>query len=169
MVLDFEETLENSEQRIKVVGDNAEFLVFDVGNPCLPQEMDVRYSKAMWTIVELINSKYQDKLEKEFNLYNWIEHNNSDELSYFLNEASSNALNYSEFKAVWKFVLYFGEKGFIVGVMQQGNGFNPKIVFEKKIRSNEGAGFTFYEECSNRVFFDSNKKARAVYFEYLFK
>lgn len=169
MVIDFEKTLRQSQDRIEMEGDSAEFIVFDIGNPCSLEETEIRYGKALWTVIEIINKKYQDRLDFEFNLYNWIEHNSSDELSYFLNEASSNSINYSEFKSVWKLIVYFGKKGFIVGVLQQGKDFDAEKIFFDKVKSNEGAGFLFYEECSNTVFFDNSKTAKSIYFEYLFK
>ncbi|MAG61040.1 hypothetical protein CL619_04595 [archaeon] len=169
MVIDFEQTLTKSKEIIGFDGETAEFLVFDKNNKITLEEIDARYSKALWTVVEVLNSRYKDKLEQEFNLYNWIEHNPSDEVSYFLNEASSNCMNYSKYKAVWKFAVYFGSRGFILSVLQQGKGFDSEKIFEERIKSNEGAGFLFYEECSNKVFFDDPKNSKSIYYEYLLK
>ncbi len=169
MVVDFERTLEESKKVIGFSKEMAEFVIFDVKEVNSLEEIQIKFSKALWTVVEVLNSRYHEKLELEFNLYNWIEHNNSDEVAYFLNEASSNCLNYSQFKAPWKFVVYFGSYGFVLGVLQQGNGFNAESVFLDRVKSNEGAGFLFYEECSSVIFFDDPDCATSVYLEFLFK
>ena len=169
MVVDFERSLEESKNIIDFGAEIAEFVIFDISGVNSLEEIQIKFSKALWTVVEVLNSRYQEKLEFEFNLYNWIEHNNSDEVAYFLNETSSNCLNYSQFKAPWKFVIYFGSKGFILGVLQQGKGFNAEHVFLDRVKSNEGAGFLFYEECPSVIFFDDASNAKEVYLEYLFK
>ena len=169
MVLDFTKSLDTALQEIEFQEDFAEFFVFDASASAQLEGIDARFSKALWTIVEILNTRYKSKLEKEFNLYHWIEHNPSDEVAYFLNESSSNCMNYSEYKAVWKFLVYFGSKGFVLATMQQGKGFNAVETHEKKLKSNEGAGFLFYDGCSSVVFFDDAKDAREVYFQYLIR
>ena len=169
MVLDFTRILNDSLLTIGSTKETAEFVIFDMDQPCSPEEIQIRYSKALWTVVEVINGRYASKLPFEFNLYNWIEHNHKDELAYLLNEASSNCMNYSDYKSSYKFVIHFGEKGFIVGVLQQGKGFNAELIFVNKVKSNEGAGFRFYSDCPSTVFFDDAKNATGLYFEYLFR
>ncbi len=168
MVLNFEKVLAEAQEEIGFSSEKAEFIVSDINNPSSLETIESKYSKALWTVVELVNERYKDKLSQPFNLYNWIEYNLSDELAYFLNEASNNCLNYSETKSPYKFIVYFGTKGFIVGISQQGKGFDAHNVFEKKIKNNEGAGFSFFKDCSSLIFFDDPFNAREVYFRYLF-
>ena len=126
------------------------------------------YAESKWQIVEIINQNYSKVLKNKFDLYNWLYHNKNDEVAYFLNEAGSNALNYSEFKMPAKFHLWLGYKGFIIGIEQQGRGFNAAKIDQEKIRENEGAAFQFYRNCKSIVFFDNPKEARIVYLVYLF-
>ena len=144
MVLDFTRILNDSLLTIGSTKETAEFVIFDMDQPCSPEEIQIRYSKALWTVVEVINGRYASKLPFEFNLYNWIEHNHKDELAYFLNEASSNCMNYSDYKSSYKFVIHFGEKGFIVGVLQQGKGFNAELIFPLT-EQYKVAGVFFYD------------------------
>jgi len=58
-----------------------------------------------------------------------------------------------------------GRKGFVIGIEQQGKGFNAEKVHKEKIKEGEGAAFEFYRKCKGRVFFDEPKKARMVYLE----
>ena len=169
MVLDFRYSLKESQKAIGFKEDVAEFIIFDSQKLLVPEVIDAKFSKALWTVVELLNKRYANKLDSEFNLYNWIENNPKDEVAYFLNEASSNCMNYAEFKAVFKIKVYFGEKGFTIGITQQGESFCAQEIHEMDVKSNEGAGFTFYEECSSKIFFDDAQKTRTVYFEYLIK
>jgi len=126
------------------------------------------YGKTKWAIVDLLNNNYSHTIKDKFDLYNWLNHNTNDEVSFFLNEAGSNCLNYSEHKTPHKFHLWLGEKGFIIGIEQQGNGFNAVNVDENRIKENEGRAFDFFRECQNEVFFDDANEARIIFFEQLF-
>ena len=53
----------------------------------------------------------------------------------------------------------------MIGIEQQGKGFNAEKVHKEKIKEGEGAAFEFYRKCKGRVFFDEPKKARMVYLE----
>ena len=126
------------------------------------------YAESKWKIIEILNQNYSKALKNEFDLYNWLYHYKEDEVAYFLNEAGSNALNYSEFKTPSKFHLWLGSKGFLIGIEQQGRGFNAVKINQDKIKENEGAAFEFYRNCKSIVFFDNPEEARIVYLVYLF-
>jgi hypothetical protein len=121
------------------------------------------YGEAKWEIVDLLNSEY----DTTFNHYNWINHNTNDEIAYFINECGSNTLNYSQFKSPSKFHLWLGEKGFIIGIEQEGKGFNAHEIDKLQLKQNEGAGFEFYRKCKNKIFFDNAKDAKIVFMKYL--
>ena len=82
------------------------------------------YGKTKWAIVDLLNNNYNHLIKDKFDLYNWLNNNQNDEVSFFLNETGSNCLNYSDHKVPHKFHLWLGRKGFIIGVEQKGEGFN---------------------------------------------
>ena len=114
----------------------------------------------------MLNQKYSRLLENGFDLYNWLNYQNKDEVAYFLNEAGSNALNYSQFKAPSKFHLWFGKKGFIIGIEQKGQGFNASKVDSERLKDNQGAAFDFFRNCKSKIFFDNDQDAKIVYMEY---
>jgi hypothetical protein len=126
------------------------------------------YGKMKWEIVDLLNDYYNHILKDKFDLYNWLNHNTNDELAYFLNESGSNALSYSDNKVPNRFHLWLGTKGFIVGIEQTGKGFNAQEVDEKKIKENEGSGFTFFRDCQSGIFFDDPKESKIVFMEFQF-
>ena len=127
------------------------------------------YGDAKWAIVDLLNDHYSSVLTSNFDLYNWINHNEKDEVAYFLNETGSNVLNYSEFGAPAKFHLWLGEKGFIIGIEQKGNGFNAFEIDKFGLKENEGAGFNFFRECKSQIFFDNVENVKIVFMKYLIK
>ena len=124
------------------------------------------YGDAKWAIIDLLNREYSALLPEPFDLYNWL-HNRQDEVAHFLNEAGSNVLSYSELGIPHKIETWVGKKGFILGMAQQGKGFNAgQIIHEKlktKLKINGGAAFTFYENCRSAIFFDDPEDARIVY------
>ena len=124
-----------------------------------------RYGEAKWKIVDLLNSYYQ----QEFNLHNWLENNENDEVSYFLSEAGSNCLNYSEFKSPANFHLWCGEHGFVIGIEQHGEGFPAIEIDKQKIKENKGAAFNFFRNCQSKIFFNNPNKANIIFMEYLIK
>ncbi len=126
------------------------------------------YGEAKWAIVDAVNTRYSAMLEKPFDLINWLHHNQEDELSYFLSEAGSNSLHHSSLGAPACFHLWMGENGFVVGVQQNGDGFNAEQVSSQRIMDNKGAAFTFFRNCQGSVFFDDSSNAKVVYFEKLF-
>ncbi|MEW5896343.1 MAG: hypothetical protein AB1668_01505 [Nanoarchaeota archaeon] len=126
-------------------------------------EIIERYGAVKWEIVDMLNQEYSTILENNFDLYNWLNENSNDELAYFLNEAGSNVLGYSDFGAPYKFHLWLGKKGFILGIEQKGKGFNAEEVCNKKIKENEGAAFNFFRNCRSEIFFDDSKNARTVF------
>ncbi len=127
-----------------------------------------RYGAAKWGIIEKLNAKYGDVLLRKADLYNWFYHIEEDEVAYFLSEAGSNCMNYSEFKAPYQFWLWLGEKGFIMGIEQRGRGFCAIEIDQKGMKENEGAAFEFYRRCSSLIFFDDARCAKTVYFEVKF-
>ena len=166
MTICFESSLVNVLENIQLISKH-HFSVHD-----LEQIRDVfsscaiveKYGEQKWAIIELLNQTY----DTNFNLYNWIEKNSSDEVSFFLNEAGSNSLNYSQFKAPYNFSLWLGKKGFIIGVEQKGTGFDVQKVIQEQIKENEGAGFNFFSNCQSKIFFDNFKNAKVVYLKHLF-
>lgn len=121
------------------------------------------YGKAKWHIIDVVNARYAHILRQPFDLHHWLARDESDELAYFLNEAGSNALNHSQFKAPSWFWLWFGTKGFVVGIEQKGEG--GFTVPEKA-----GGGFMFFQKCNNVIFtsVDSKQKTSTVFLEYRF-
>ena len=160
MTIHFDKTLLESLQNI---GDceHQELFIHDQERT---SEIIEHYGKQKWKIVDLINQKFDSK----FDLYNWLEFNSKDEVAYFLNEAGSNCLNYSDHKTPYKFHLWLGSKGFIIGMEQLGKGFNALEINEKRIKDNEGAAFEFFRNCQSKIFFDNSKEANTVYMEHLF-
>ncbi|MDO8656360.1 MAG: hypothetical protein Q7K45_03915, partial [Nanoarchaeota archaeon] len=134
-----------------------------------PENMLIEtYGNAKWAIVDMLNERYSTILNTEFNLHHWLHYNEHDEVAYFLNEAGSNTLNHSEFKAPSHFHLWMGRKGFVIGIEQQGKGFNAQRINEEKIKEGEGAAFEFYRSCKSTVFFDDSANAKIIYFQYFF-
>ena len=125
------------------------------------------YGNHKWAVVDILNREYRHLLETPFDLYHWLNYKEHDEVAYFLNEAGSNALSHSEFLVPYKFHLWLGKKGFIIGIEQKGKSFNAEKVNQKRIKDNEGAAFEFYRNCKSTVFFDNPQEARIVFMEYL--
>ena len=167
MVLHFNHNLQQALENIQAEGYH-EILVHDDeeirdhNNSC---EIIEKYADAKHEIVETLNQYYP-----HFNsdLVNWINKNQNDEVSYFLNEAGSNVLNHSQFKAPSKFHIWFGKKGFIIGIEQKGKTFNAEEVHENKIKENEGAAFDFFRNCQSKIFFNDSKNAKTIFMEFKF-
>jgi hypothetical protein len=134
----------------------------------ISDEVIEKYGQAKWDIIDRLNEKYGALLFNKFDLYNWLEKNKEDEVAYFLNEAGSNSLNYSEYLAPYRFHLWLGKKGFVIGIEQKGTGFNAIKIDEERKKENQGGAFTFFRECKNVVFFDNVEEARVVYLEVKF-
>ena len=113
------------------------------------------YGSAKWKIMELINDYYGTN----FDHYNWLHYAEEDEVAYFLNEACSNGINYSELQ---KFQLWIGKDKLVIGI-EQSSPFPALEVEEKKIKTNQGAAFDFFRRCKGQVFFDNPNKARIVF------
>ncbi|MEK6809867.1 MAG: hypothetical protein AABY40_04275 [Nanoarchaeota archaeon] len=127
-----------------------------------------KYGNAKWAIIDLLNEKYGALLFNKYDLYHWLDKDKDDEVAYFLNEAGSNSLNYSQFLAPYRFHLWLGKRGFVIGIEQKGRGFDAVKVNEEKIQENQGGAFRFFRECKNVVFFDDAGEARIVYLEVKF-
>jgi len=143
-----------------------EFIIHDKDEERIYSNSDEiigKYGEIKWKIVDLVNARYSHILKDKFDLYNWINKNKQDELSYFLNEAGSNSLLYSQFKAPFKFHLWLGENSFIVGIEQKGQGFNAEKINSGHLKENRGAAFQFFRESQSQVFFDDPKQAKVVY------
>ena len=126
------------------------------------------YGNSKWAVVDKLNEKHSHILDSPIDLHNWLNYNENDEVSYFLNEAGSNTLSHSEYKAPFKFHLWHGSKGFVIGVEQKGKGFNARKVDEERIMDNKGAAFDFFRRCKSSIFFDNAEDAKIVYFEFMF-
>ncbi len=125
------------------------------------------YGDAKWQIVELLNQKYSQLLKDQFDLHNWLNFNENDELAYFLNEAGSNCLSHSQFKAPYRFHLWTGKLGFVVGVEQKGKGFDAEQTHQHRLRDNQGAAFDFFRRCRSEIFFDNPKDSKIVLMEFM--
>lgn len=147
-----------------------------------------KYGEAKWAIVELLNqhqvqyssqthddnfnpenfhnenSNKTNSNKKNYDLYHWLLENKEDEVAYFLNEAGSNCLTHSQYKAPSKFRLWLGKKGFILSLEQKGAGFAAQEIAQKK----PGGFFTFFKQSRSIIFFDYPEKARAVFMQVLF-
>ena len=170
MVLDFNKTLQEALKNIGLT-DHQEFVVHDQEEErtyLTSDETIGRYGDVKWAVVDLLNEQYSKILESPFDLYNWLHKNENDEVSYFINEAGSNSLNHSDFKAPSKFHLWLGSKGFVIAIEQKGRGFDAVNVHELQIKDNEGAAFDFFRKCRSRIFFDNPTDARIVFMEYVF-
>jgi len=165
MVLDFSTTLHHALTVIEAQSSK-EFIVHAAEeektfeNACSIVEL---HGSIKWQIIDLLNEHYQTN----FCLSHWL-HSNEDEVSSFLNEAGSNVLSHSTFKAPYQFLLWLGKKGFILGIQQKGSGFPAEDINQHRIKDNEGRAFDFFRQCQQTVFFDDSKDARIVYFQYLF-
>jgi len=167
MALHFDYNLRKSLVEIDFVEETEEFLVHQneesrvFTNSC---EIIEKYGSAKEDVARIINEVYGVQIS----LQSWIDDNTQDEVSYFLSEAGSNSLNYSQFKAPERFKVWFGKKGFVISIEQKGQGFNPKKVDEEDIKHNEGRAFKFYRNCNSKVFFDDAEDANVVYLQFMF-
>jgi|SRR3989338_2052639 len=171
MVLNFTKTLSEALENIDFTGEGYELPIYSeekARSHLISDEIVAKYGYAKWAIVDSLNEKYGALLINKFDLYNWLEKNKDDEVAYFLNEAGSNSLNYSQYLAPSHFHLWLGRKGFLIGIEQKGKGFNAAKINDERIKEHQGGAFTFFRECKNKVFFDNPEEARVVYFEVKF-
>lgn len=168
MVLDFSRSLQESLELIGAT-EGYEFPVYEneeIRTHLISDALIERYGHAKWAIVDLLNEKYGALLFNKFDLHNWLDKNKDDEVAYFLNEAGSNSLNYSEFLAPYKFHLWLGKNGFVIAIEQKGRGFNALKIDEERVKDNQGGAFTFFRDCKSIIFFDDAEEARILYLEY---
>ena len=170
MTLDFVKTIQ---QALTAIGFSGyyELPVYEaeeLRSYIISDEVIEKYGQAKWAVVDILNEKWGVLLFNKFDLHNWLEKNQEDEVAYFLNEAGSNSLNYSEYLAPSKFHLWLGKNGFVIGIEQKGKGFNAVKVNEEKIKENKGGAFKFFRECKGVIFFDNAERARMVYLEVKF-
>lgn len=170
MTLCFQTKLDDSLQKIELINYHHFLLQESPKSRTISNsdELIEAYGKIKWQIIDLLNQQYSEVLVEPFNLYNWLNYNTNDEAAYFLNEAGSNCLNYSEHKIPHQFHLWLGQKGFVVGIEQLGSGFDAEKIHEKNIKENEGSGFEFFRNCRSRIFFDDKNNSRMVLMEFLF-
>lgn len=149
-------------------GKNPAYVTFPVHTEKQPvihsASFIAHYGSAKSRIVELLNQRYAQHLSPPINLHNWLYHRQEDEVAYFLNEAGSNAINHSTYKAPAKFHLWLGKKSFIIGVEQHGESFAVEKLMRKTEQKNGGEGSRFFQACQATIFFDNPKEARVVYF-----
>ncbi|MBU0470199.1 MAG: hypothetical protein KKA62_03085 [Nanoarchaeota archaeon] len=170
MVIDFSRTLQKALEKIGFTGEHHELSVHEleeVRTYTSSDEIICSYGEAKWSIVDLLNKNYSSLFDSSFDLYNWLNDNPKDEVSYFLNEAGSNSLNYSDYKAPSRFHLWLGRTGFVIAIEQKGEGFDAEEVHNLKIKENEGTAFEFFRNCKSKIFFDTTKKAKVVFMEHL--
>lgn len=162
MVLCFDKRLKES---LDTLGEY-ESKIFPVpsGNSASADFLKV-FGEINWQIVDLLNNRYSHFLAEKFDLYNWLDYNEKDEVAYFLAEAGQNCFNHAERPAV--FHLYLGKEGFILGIEQE-KPFHPEQIDRERIKENQGAAFEFFRNCKNTIFFDNPEQARIAYLEFLF-
>jgi len=167
MALDFNHKLNQALKNISYSGEKQELLVNSPEEVFSnnPKQIE-KYGDVKWQIVDMLNQKYSHLLKDKFDLYNWLNHDESDEVAYFLNESGSNCLNHSEFKAPHKFHIWMGKNGFILGIEQKGRGFNAEEIHNHEIKENEGAAFDFFRKCKSKIFFDDKNEAKMVFMEW---
>ncbi len=161
MVISFSITLKEALQKINLTKEKEKIIIEKERNNT---DFVIDYGQAKWAIVDLLNETYSKRFAEPIDLYNWLNYNSNDEVSYFLNEAGSNALNYTEQKKPTAFHLWLGENGFVIGIEQEGKGFDAVRVDSLRLRENEGAGFDFFRNCQGTVFFDNKENAKIIYF-----
>lgn len=169
MVIHFNKTLTEALENIKVTKHHTITIHESETVRTVQTSDDIisRYGKAKWKIIDLLNEHYRQKLNIKFDLYNWLHKNKDDEVAYFLSEAGSNCLNYATFKAPSQFHLLLGEKGFIIGIEQKGDGFPARTIDQQRLKENDGAAFAFFRTCNNSIFFNHPDKTTIVYMECL--
>ena len=105
MSLNFSKTLPQALQEIELI-EHHQFSVHPVAEPCRDhdsmqnKQIIKRYGSAKWAVVDHLNAHYgpQEHLPgKKFDLGHWLKFNEDDEVAWFLNEAGSNTLHYSQF------------------------------------------------------------------------
>lgn len=171
MAIHFTRSLPEAMESIEFSGEGYEFPIYSmeaIRSHLISDSIIEQYGNAKWTVIDLLNEKYGAILFNKFDLHHWLEKNQDDEVAYFLNEAGSNSLNYSEYLAPSGFHLWLGKKGFVIGIEQKGKGFNAIKINEERIKEHQGGAFQFFRECKNVVFFDNPENAKVVYFEVKF-
>lgn len=168
--MDFAVSFTEALERIGFAGEHIQFSVHELEEMrtyLSSDEIIEKYGRAKWAIVDKLNERYSRIFNCSFDLYSWLEGNSEDEVSFFLNEAGSNSLNYSEFKAPCRFHLWLGKKGFIIAVEQKDRGFDAEAINFERACSNEGKAFDFFRNCKSRIFFDNSRDARVVFMEWV--
>src|SRR3989338_9558699 len=171
MVIHFTQKISEALEKIDFTADYYRLPVYEaeeVRSHLISDEVIERYGDAKWAIIDLLNQKYGALLLNKFDLLHWLEKNKDDEVAYFLNEAGSNSLNYSQYLAPSYFHLWLGKNGFVIGIEQKGNGFNARNINENRIKEHQGGAFAFFRECKGTVFFDNSENAKVVFFELKF-
>ena len=146
MAIDFNKTLQQALENIGFSGGYYELPIYEletVRTNIISDEIIETYGNAKWAVIDILNEKYGALLSDKFNLHNWLEKKDSDEVAYFLNEAGSNSLNYSQFLTPRRFHLWLGGKGFVIGIEQKGDGFNAVKIHEEKLHRHLGGAFNF--------------------------
>src|SRR3989344_8236110 len=142
MVLDFTKTLSEALGEIGFLDAHHLFAVHPEEKPTThTTHLIKQYGDAKWAVVDALNKHYGTLLPFQIDLINWLHFNDADEPSYFLNEAGSNSLHYSDFGAPAQFNLWLGRRGFIIAIEQRGRGFNALEIDQLNKKQNEGAAF----------------------------
>jgi len=170
MVIHFNHSLQQALKNIIHNDEHHQFIVHEDENIAKNNSTEFvnKYGDCKWKVVDILNENYGLFLDEPVDLHNWLNFNQNDEVAYFLSEAGSNVLNYSQFKAPHKFHLWLGQKGFVLAIEQKGSGFPAEEVHNNKVKEGEGAAFDFYRNCKSKIFFDDKDNAKIVYLEYLF-
>src|SRR3989344_4062302 len=99
---------ENLKEALQDIGNYQYHQLFIYDQKRISDDIIKHYGRQKWQIVDLLNERYSQVLKDKFDLYNWLNYNQNDEVAYFLNEAGSNCLSYAEHKIPHKFHLWLG-------------------------------------------------------------
>lgn len=161
MVLRFQQTLSQACQDIELKREKYFLLPLQSRTLQNSDTLLEKYAEAKWNVITSLQAYYGPIT----NLENWINGNRQDEIATFLNEWGSNVLLYSERKIPARYSLWLGKRGCVIGIEQQGNGFDAQWVHELRLKNNKGTCFDFFRSCKSLVFFDDPRQAKKVYFQ----
>ncbi|MDP3640080.1 MAG: hypothetical protein Q8R53_02660 [Nanoarchaeota archaeon] len=170
MVFSFNLTLKKALEFLSATNDYHTFPIHGEEHPAVHSEAFIaQYGAAKRSVVELLNQRYKSLLSPKADLHNWLYHRQDDEIAYFLNEAGSNTINHSDYQAPACFHLWLGERGFIIGVEQKGQGFAAEKLRKETVPSESGGSASrFFRSCKGIIFFDDPESARIVYYAHTF-
>lgn len=152
-MLDFKRTLQETLQ--EETFDGKTFRIEPEVDRCDSLE---EYASKKWQLIDTINKKYNTT----FSLHHWLQ-KKDDEVATFLCEAGANSI---QGQGPIGFNLWLGKKSFIIGI-QQKKEFNASQINQEEIKQNKGAGFNFFREARNTIFFNHPTQTTEVFLHYV--